>query len=382
MNSRNVFGTVICAILVLTTSSAAALGQNDPAADRLLTGNGEDSLPSLAEAMADPSQGAGWGDVGRSQSDSCPRWTASADFIFLDRIGGANQTLVETVPGSVPYKKLRSTPGTAVRNSNDIQQGFYGGPRVDLTGHGDSDYDLELSYFQIDGWSGNSTVGPVDRKADWLVMRAPGAFLQSTEDPVRPQGMAWEYDSRLYNAEFNVRWRRSSEVTMLAGFRWVSLRENLLGALEPPTIAGEPPFWNATTTNNLYGFQIGADWKFFDSGRFSMDGLIKAGFFDNNAEEATGVSIYKLVRPSSASTNHGAGVGEIGLQCKYQFTKDLMLRAGYEVMWLQGVALAPGQIQETNTTMSGRSPTVQALGINCNSGVFYHGATAGLEYSF
>jgi hypothetical protein len=25
---------------------------------------------------------------------------------------------------------------------------------------------------------------------------------------------------------------------------------------------------------------------------------------------------------------------------------------------------------------------VQALGVNCGSGVFYHGATAGLEYSF
>jgi hypothetical protein len=24
----------------------------------------------------------------------------------------------------------------------------------------------------------------------------------------------------------------------------------------------------------------------------------------------------------------------------------------------------------------------QALGVNCDSGVFYHGATAGLEYSF
>ena len=26
--------------------------------------------------------------------------------------------------------------------------------------------------------------------------------------------------------------------------------------------------------------------------------------------------------------------------------------------------------------------TGQALGVNCNSGVFYHGATVGLEYSF
>ena len=98
MNSRNLFGTVICAILVLATSSAAALGQNDPAAYRLLTGNGEDSPPSFSETMADQSPCAGCCDVGCCQSCCCPRWTASADFIILDRIGGANQTLVERVP--------------------------------------------------------------------------------------------------------------------------------------------------------------------------------------------------------------------------------------------------------------------------------------------
>ena len=138
---------------------------------------------------------------------------------------------------------------------------------------------------------------------------------------------------------------------MLAGFRWVDLHENLLGALEPPVFPREPPFWNTTTINNLYGLQIGADGKILERGRFSIDGLVKAGIFDNNAEETTGVSIYKIVRPTYASANHAAFVGETGLQCKYQVTKGLLLRAGYEAIWLQGVALAPGQIQETYTTL-------------------------------
>ncbi len=43
-----------------------------------------------------------------------------------------------------------------------------------------------------------------------------------------------------------------------------------------------------------------------------------------------------------------------------------------------GVALAPGQIQETSTSMSG----VTAVGGNCGSHVLFQGATAGLEYSF
>jgi hypothetical protein len=63
------------------------------------------------------------------------------------------------------------------------------------------------------------------------------------------------------------------------------------------------------------------------------------------------------------------------LQCKYQLAKRLVLKAGYEAVWLQGVAVAPAQIQETNIT-------TKQIGIDTNSGVFYHGATAGLEYSF
>jgi hypothetical protein len=378
MNSRKLFGTVICAFLVLATSSAIVLGQDDPAAYRLITGNGEDSPPSFSETMADQSQCAGCCDVGRCQSYCCPRWTASADFIILDRIGGANQTLVERVPlNDDPFK----THGAEALNGNDFQQGFCGGPRVGLIRHGDCGYDLELSYFQIDGWSSDRTIGP-DDPIDWLVMRAPGGFTQTNQPPLlATQAMDWDYATKLYNAEFNVRWNPCCRVTMLAGFRWMNLSESLVGALEPPTISWEPPFWNTTTTNNLFGFQIGADGKLLERGRFSIDGLLKAGIFDNNAEQTTTVSVIaKQLRSGSASTNHAAFVGETGLQCKYQVTKGLLLKAGYEAIWMQGVALAPGQVQETYVTLL--PMTVQALGVNCDSGVFYHGATVGLEYSF
>jgi hypothetical protein len=112
-----------------------------------------------------------------------------------------------------------------------------------------------------------------------------------------------------------------------------------------------------------------------------VDGLVKAGIYDNNADQTTAVSvIHKQVRTAFDTINHAAGVGEIDLQCKYRVTKGLSLTAGYEVIWLGGVALAPGQIQETNVIISPK--TVQALGVNCGSSVFFLGATVGVEYSF
>jgi hypothetical protein len=75
-----------------------------------------------------------------------------------------------------------------------------------------------------------------------------------------------------------------------------------------------------------------------------------------------------------------AFVSEASLHLKYQLMDGLALKAGYEMLWLDGVALAPGQIQETLTTASGMP--VRALGVNAGSSALFQGFTAGLEYSF
>jgi hypothetical protein len=298
----------------------------------------------------------------------------------LDRVGSVPYTLVSLVPyNDNPFK----TAGTEALNATDLHQGFSGGPQLGLTHHGDDGTDWEVSYFQIDGWNAARGIGPVigpDGRADWLVMTAPG-FLQLPEDA--GQTMMWDYASRLYSAEVNVRrspWRR---VTVLAGFRWVNLSEDLEGILLPPTKYAKGSFWDAHTKNNLFGFQIGMDAKLLERNRFSIDGLLKAGIFDNNVAEATSVRMERIQFGESAATDDAAFLGEVGVQCKYRVTPRLSLKAGYKAIWLQGVALAPGQIAETYCHGGLIQDTyVQALGVNCSSGVFYHGATAGLEYAF
>ncbi|MGA2069548.1 MAG: hypothetical protein ABSG86_31645 [Thermoguttaceae bacterium] len=379
MNSRRASTAAICAILACSTISTAALGQDDPAAQSAMTGNGEGSSSSFSEMTADQSQGAGCCDAGFGQPCS-PRWSASAEFITLQRLGTVNQTLVSTYP---PHSPIVVGTGTERLNSEDLGQGFAAGPEVGLTYHGDGGCDLELSYFQIDGWGSaksvepNGTGGGGGPPPNWLVFTAPGDFVQTTD--YADQAMAWRYATKLNNAELNVRWELCPRVTVLAGFRWVNLWEDLQGTLPPERAM---PFWDTRTRNNLYGLQLGEDWKMLDWGRFSLDGLVKAGVFDNNAAETTGVSIYRSMYWESAATNQLAFLGEIGLQAKYQLIPRLLLKAGYEAIWLQGVALAPGQIPKTFCNGDLHDTYVKALGIDSGSGVFYHGATAGLEYSF
>jgi hypothetical protein len=142
-----------------------------------------------------------------------------------------------------------------------------------------------------------------------------------------------------------------------------------------------PPFWTTRTTNNLYGVQIGVEGKLWEPGRLSLDGLVKAGVFDNDAEQTTVVSMQKTLYTAQATTNHAAFVSQADLQLKYQLTAGLTLKAGYEALWLDGVALAPGQIRETYTTAP-NPVSARALGVNSGSSVLFQGATVGLEYSF
>jgi hypothetical protein len=98
---------------------------------------------------------------------------------------------------------------------------------------------------------------------------------------------------------------------MLAGFRWLELRENLnygrlYEGVTPPIFYSD---WDTNTKNNLYGFQIGADGVILDRGCFSLDGLVKAGIFGNHAEQSTIAGS----GPFLASTNHAAFLGEVGL---------------------------------------------------------------------
>ena len=166
--------------------------------------------------------------------ESAPRWTVSAEVIVLGRIGGVNQTLVERVPGTVPFFNppydTSTAPGIEAFNSNQFRQDFSAGPKISVTYLGDSGYGVELSYFNIFDQGASKTIGP-DNPADWLVMKAPGIFWQ-TQDFLY-QGMAWSAVTNLYSVEANGRLDITSRVTLLAGVRWLQLNDDLEGTLTP-----------------------------------------------------------------------------------------------------------------------------------------------------
>jgi len=173
------------------------------------------------------------------KQESVARWTFSAEAIGLARFGGVSRTLVARVPGSVPFYDppnvdTSNAPGVAAFNSNQFRQGFSAGPKLSLIYRDDSGYGVELSYFNIFNQSATKAVGP---DGDWLVMKAPGSFWQTQDFPY--QAMAWRDATSLYSFEVNERLDLSPHVTLLAGFRWLQLDDELQGTLTPAD-RGEP----------------------------------------------------------------------------------------------------------------------------------------------
>jgi hypothetical protein len=261
--------------------------------------------------------------------------------MILNRIGSKSTTIL----GPLEDGDDHVVDAAADRlNSNDFALGFAAGPRLSLIRQTQC-YDYEVLYFGIDGWS--------DARLIPQSLNSASALL-------------FDWSSRLYNVELNMRWNPCCQVTMLAGFRFAQLREDFFAGrvLDSEFLL---PVGDIKTNNNLYGFQIGADARLWQRGCFSINGLSKAGIYGNHAEQTSVFT--QEPGPSWASTNHTAFIGELGLQARYQVSQRLALRAGYELLWLDGVAIAPAQLDNI-------------YGIDSKATVFYHGATAGLEFSF
>jgi len=66
-------------------------------------------------------------------------------------------------------------------------------------------------------------------------------------------------------------------------------------------------------------------------------------------------------------------VGELGLNAVYQVNEHFSLMAGYQLAWIEGVALASEQIAVSD-------PFAGIGGIDITGSPFYHGFTAAAEF--
>jgi hypothetical protein len=178
------------------------------------------------------------------------------------------------------------------------------------------------------------------------------------------------YITNLDSAEINFHVPVHEGCTILAGFRYLQLIDHLEVDIVNPSIFTK---WNEE--NHMCGGQTGIDLDFFSPGsRLQFNGILKAGIYGNTARNHFN-SV--LVNSASSSTTDASFIGEIDFTASYQLTNHLACRAGYTVLWIEGVALAGDVASYTKQVAGGTSSP-----INTNSGLWYNGATVSLDLTW
>jgi hypothetical protein len=280
-------------------------------------------------------------------------FTATADMVALARVGNNSFTLLSNGQG-----------GSEVLNARDLNFEMRTGPKLNLIVH---DIllggDLELGWMRVDGFTLSKAA---------LNGSSP-LFFESpllTADASSYDGMSFNYISRLSTAEANLRYDLGDRFSLLGGFRYIDLHEQMDGMFIG---APDARFITSNTDNHLYGFQLGGELQVIKLQKIMVAGIAKAGIFSNQSD----LNLYGA-DGSSAGGIKGqlAFLGEVDLVGSYSITDNIAIRLGYQAMWLQGVALASDQFQmPSDISPPGWYP-------NTKGSLFYHGAFLGVEISF
>ncbi len=280
-------------------------------------------------------------------NESRPRWTVRVGTIFLERSRLKSQLFV-----------FDSFPVAANLNADNFDFPVQGGIDVAALRRG-TVADIDFRYFGIDQWSASQ--GPIQAGAE---------IIDAT------------YASRLHSVEVNLRRNVTPKLTVLGGFRYLSFREHSSVARDVGIFPILQDF-RTDTTNDLYGAQIGADAILWDrGGRLRIEGVVKAGVYagvtSNQVDYGLSISgnVFANIVSVGASRDHTAFVGDLNFTAVYQLNEVWAVRVGYQLLWLDGIALATDQPPLVELSVN---PTIQ---VDTSGSAFFHGALLGLERSW
>jgi hypothetical protein len=276
------------------------------------------------------------------------KWYASAGVIFLKRDRPAPGTVVAANPGGTPFSR-----------ASDFSFDWDPGIDVSLARRFSGGNILEGRYFGVDSTDRNSFI-------------TPGSFIGAGFTGPAGTNFNGKYLSMLDSTEINLRHAVNNRLTLLGGFRWVELKDEMFYKINGNVATGDYEF-----NNRLYGGQLGASLNLSRPTRRLMANIeTKAGVYANVADggifEYSGNNFIGSFNDRDTTTSF---VGEIDFTLGYRLTQHVVLRSGYQLLWLDNVALAgdAGSRSLLNPSL--------LRNIDYND-LFYQGATAGIDVAW
>ena len=286
---------------------------------------------------------------------------SQVDALFLTRDNRANQPAVIRVTD-----EGNANPGTTVLTAGSPTFNLQPGVRVLVGWQLDDCNALELLYFGIYNWSASATAAGNNNLA------IPGDLGLASLDFFAADRMTLSYRSTLNNAEANYVGSLGGDLSLLGGFRYLSVNETF--NIRSTDVDTGTSNYHVHTNNNLYGGQLGARW-YQVRGDWDLMATGKAGIFGNDGSQSQTITDFPsgfFLRDSgNIRGGNVAFVGDINLSAAYYLNDVWTLRVGYNLLWIEGVALAQNQLDFTDTPSSGTTLRT--------AGFFAHGVNVGLQ---
>ena len=295
---------------------------------------------SAATARAD------WFVDGPGQPAEACETYALVEALAMQRDAGSGGTLVFDGDAQVP-----------VISADTVQFAMAPGLRVLYGRHGPSALGWEVGYVGVYGMiadtlatgTGNLEIAPflADevvglRGGELAAVKYTSVFdtaeanlllTQQNWRPARVSAYAHEDSTRVITWDW------------LAGFRWAGLSEAAAITITRP--GGLADTYAVRTNNNLFGGQLGfrgrADW-----GLWALDGWLKAGLAGTALSQSQApiddsVTSAQFRPGGFGRTNGLGGIFDIDIAVSRRISENWSIRAGWNSIWVTGVALATEQ---------------------------------------
>lgn len=302
----------------------------------------------------------------------CVCWYAETDGLVLNRSKPDRRKIVENGTGPPPRGERITVMTT---DALDFDEEW--GPRI-VIGAATECHDCEMIYYGFHHWQTSATATMGNPEVDVPFLGADfsiNGVLRPISDFDGAQSVTAIYASELHNFEANHWFTNGRTLQPLLGFRYFDLDEDFdLRA----TDTGDTSDYLIDANNHLVGIQTGLRYDRQACPRFNWNVLGKAGVYANFVSQDTLLrddNNTVLIRDFTNRQEDVAFIAEFGVNLRYAITRRIELTGGYLLVFVDGLALAPEQLDFSTSATAGS-------GLNSDGDLFLNGGYAGVRITF
>ncbi|WP_146119200.1 BBP7 family outer membrane beta-barrel protein [Blastopirellula marina] len=292
--------------------------------------------------------------------------------------------------GNTPSRAFASQNilGATVLDSNQLGFGTEGGARFTMNFLCFAGSTLEVSYMGISNWASAASVtgaGNLYSPLSGFGSDPFGGYAESDQANFAGLDMSNRFDT----IELNLKRGWTGAGCWFQGSYWGGFRYFRLSEDSNYVTSGASGSMNyaCDTDNDMYGVQIGGDLTSRLTTRLSLTGFIECGLYGNRGVQSSTILISDGASSSTvfetASANRASFLTEAGFHGNFRLTPHLAFKAGYQIVYVNGVALAIDNYNfQTGVATLPAALAGRPAYVDDNGSALYHGATVGAELTW